>query len=57
MKSEELSMVLFPTKLSSFELIKKTRKEFEKNDLIDFDIDTVTFYQLINNRLKEFQYV
>lgn len=41
MKSEELFMVLFPTKLSSFELTKKTRKEFEQIDFKDFDIDTV----------------
>lgn len=34
-------MVLFPTKLTSFELIKKTRKEFEQMDFKDFDIDTV----------------
>ena len=34
-------MNLLPTKLSSFELIKKTRKEFEQIDFKDFDIDTV----------------
>nr|WP_309543461.1 DNA/RNA helicase domain-containing protein [Cytobacillus firmus] len=34
-------MVVFPTKLSSFELIKKTRKDFEQIDFKDFDIDTV----------------
>ncbi|KLK99934.1 hypothetical protein XJ18_08365 [Bacillus pumilus] len=34
-------MMLFPTKLSSFEVVKKSRKEFEQIDLKDFDIDTV----------------
>jgi uncharacterized protein len=34
-------MNLFPVKLSSFELVEKTRKEFEKIYLRDFAIDTV----------------
>ena len=34
-------MILFPKKLSSFEVIKKTRKDFEQSDFKDFDIDTV----------------
>lgn len=34
-------MVLFPTKLFSFEVVKKSRKEFEQIDFKDFDIDTV----------------
>ncbi|MEC1414929.1 GIY-YIG nuclease family protein, partial [Bacillus safensis] len=33
--------MLFPTKLSSFEVVKKSRKEFEQIDFKDFDIDTV----------------
>ncbi|MDM5309697.1 DUF2075 domain-containing protein [Peribacillus frigoritolerans] len=40
-ESETLIVVLFPTKLSSFEVIKKSRKEFAKIDFKDFDIDTV----------------
>ncbi|SMQ60963.1 hypothetical protein SAMN05444673_0446 [Bacillus sp. OV166] len=34
-------MSLFPSALYSFELVKKTRKEIEKNDFIDFDIDSI----------------
>ncbi|MGG0506268.1 DNA/RNA helicase domain-containing protein [Priestia megaterium] len=33
--------MLFPTKLSSFEVIKKTRNDFEQINFRDFDIDTV----------------
>lgn len=38
--SEALIMVFFPTKLSSFEVIKKSRKEFEQN-IKDSDIENV----------------
>lgn len=34
-------MILFPSKLSSFEVVKKTRKEFQQTNFKDFNIDTV----------------
>ncbi|MCJ7989319.1 DUF2075 domain-containing protein [Priestia sp. OVS21] len=34
-------MYLFPSTLYSFELLKKTRKQIEKNTFVDFDIDSV----------------
>lgn len=46
-------MVVFPTRLSSFELVKKTRNDFNKSDFKDLDIDTahVVYIQLDKNNL------